>query len=360
MNLETLLGWRYRAWHDTVRDEVYSRLARRGATAFIRLRWPWPASRPFERPRLLLRAPGVGIGDNLMCTPVFREIKRRNPACHITLLTKVPDLFRENPNVDLVVSDFDLAERQSLRLGYDHLAPRLSSFAGATTTAAVSGGSADAPSPALHHDYAHPEPPPRPLIAIMAECVGMEFFDNQLDCAAPEVPASFRQRIAAIPRPYVVVQPQASAWTPNKSWPIAHWAEVVQALLPRFAVVEVGTEPLLPGLVSDPRFVSLAGSTSVSEFVHVIAGATLYLGPDSGGMHIANAFRVPSVVVFGGYSAPESFRYPRTVALTGPVRCAPCWLSTPCPYGVACLHRIPAAQVLAAVDALLPASAAHD
>lgn len=338
---------------DTARDWYLHLLGRRGSAEFIRSRWGHGRTKPYQRSRLTLHPPGIGIGDNLMCTPILREIKRRNPACELTFLTRYPELFEGSPFVDHLVTDFASLRSRALRLHYDHLTPRLGHFAVAhRDTLALHADGRD-----RYRGYAHPTPPDRPLITILAECVGMEFGSTQLDCAVPVVSDEFRARVAAIPGPFVVLQPQASTWTPNKNWSPEGWAEVVRGLLPHAAVVEVGTESVLAGLVEDPRFVTMAGRTSVSEFLHLIREAAVYVGPDSGGMHVANAFHVPSVVLFGGYSSPESFGYPRTIALTGATDCAPCWLSTPCPFDRRCLTLITPAAVLHAVQTTLASRA---
>lgn len=288
-----------------------------------------------------------------MCTPILREIKRRNPACEITFLTRYPELFAGSPFVDRVVTNAASADGRVILLRYDHLAPRLNSFALAERIRTQGSVEPDVDGRDRYRGYSHPTPPDRPLITIMAECVGMEFSATELDCAVPVVSDEFRAWVAAFSQPFVVIQPQASAWTPNKNWAPELWAEVVRSLLPHATVIEVGTASVLAGLVDDPRFVSTAGRTSVSELLHLIREAAVYVGPDSGGMHVANAFRVPSVVLFGGYSAPESFGYPRTIALIGETECAPCWLSTPCPFGRRCLTLITPAAVLNAVQTTL-------
>lgn len=343
--------WRLAYLRRLVRDRIYHALGSLGSHAFVSLRWPWPLKKPYQRKRLLLRPPGAGIGDNLMCTPIFREIKRRNPHCHISFVTRHPELFRDNPLLDQVIRHSNSKQDdRALRLGYDHMAPR---FTADRLLAEGIAAYRRAANGRLYFGYSHPTPPPRPLIRIMAECVGMEFFDNQLDCAAPVVSEAFRNRVAAIPSPYIVIQPHASDWTPNKEWPADYCRELINALVADYDVVEAGTRAVIGPEFQHPRFHCLAGGTSVSEFVYLVSRAHLFVGPDSGGMHIANAFQVPSVVVFGGYSSPESFAYPRVCAFYTPVDCAPCWLATPCPYDTKCLKMITPQQVLEAVHQTL-------
>jgi hypothetical protein len=41
--------------------------------------------------------------------------------------------------------------------------------------------------------------------------------------------------------------------------------------------------------------------------------------------------------------------YPWAHRFFTPVECAPCWLTTPCPFGLKCLHAIRPEQVFGAV-----------
>jgi hypothetical protein len=57
-------------------------------------------------------------------------------------------------------------------------------------------------------------------------------------------------------------------------------------------------------------------------------------------------------VIYGGYIDPVSTGYPGNIDLYSAVECSPCWLRTPCPIGLKCLHQITPGQVEAAVDRL--------
>jgi ADP-heptose:LPS heptosyltransferase len=87
----------------------------------------------------------------------------------------------------------------------------------------------------------------------------------------------------------------------------------------------------------------------VADCAWIVAQGSVFVGPPSGGMHFANAYQVPSIIVFGGYEAPDGYDYPWVERFFTPVECAPCWLTTPCPYGWKCLHAIRPEQVFAAI-----------
>ena len=304
------MAWRWEKF--TV--EVRGRYIRKGGAVYIRWRWPWPLRKPFERASIRLYSLGGGVGDELMCTPIFREIRRRNPQCRITYLSRYPEMFRSNPNVD-----------------------------------AVEPYAADALRGAVQLSYLPVLPPPRPLITLMAECVGLELHAEQLDPPAVTPSEEIRRKVEAIAGPRILVQPRASQWTPNKKWPAESWRALIVKLTEQFEVIEVGTQPLFPGEDFGPRFHSFAGGTALADFVWMIGQGSVFVGPPSGGMHIANAFQIPSVIIFGGYESPAGYFFPRTDALYSCVPCAPCWLTTPCPYDLKCLRAITPERVFRAV-----------
>lgn len=280
-------------------------LRRAAGRAFIRVRWPWPLRKPWQRDRLRIASFGGGVGDEMMCTPIFREIKRRNPRCRVTFLSRHPELHRGNPHLDEVEP-----------FSPDH-----------------AGG-------VYWLTYGPIHPPPRPLIELMAECIGLDFMSRELDPPALEPPPEIRRAIDAIPAPRIVIQPLSSRWTPNKNWPAESWAELVAMLAAKFDVIEVGGETLFPGREFGPRFHNFCGRTDLAGFAHAIRSAAVFIGPVSSGMHLANAFKVPAVVIYGGYESPAGHDYPNTVALYSPVPCAPCWLGSDCPYDRKCLRMI--------------------
>lgn len=120
---------------------------------------------------------------------------------------------------------------------------------------------------------------------------------------------------------------------PAKRWLPERWAEVadrVQRDLGR-RVLLVGSASELPlveqlrdGMTTSPLV--MAGRTSLTELVALLARCSLFLGCDSGPLHVASALGLPSVSVYG----------PTDPAITGPLGphsrvlraqtgCSPCY-----------------------------------
>ena len=93
-----------------------------------------------------------------------------------------------------------------------------------------------------------------------------------------------------------------------------------------------------------PNAVNLAGAlASPRLLISLIAGANVVLGPDSAALHIAAAFEIPAIGIWGPFSPYSSCAYfPRQIHLFHPEACpnAPCYNYLPdlpvtkCPRGL--------------------------
>jgi heptosyltransferase-2 len=98
---------------------------------------------------------------------------------------------------------------------------------------------------------------------------------------------------------------------------------------------------------------SLAGATTLAEFIDMAAACRAFLTNDSGAMHIASALGVPTVAVFGATdheaTGPTG---PLARIVREPVECSPCLLRE-CPIDHRCMTRVTVAQVAGALRDLL-------
>lgn len=96
--------------------------------------------------------------------------------------------------------------------------------------------------------------------------------------------------------PYAVIHPFASA--PEKTWPAQRFLETSRRIADDHAL-----EPVFIGADADDwtLFADCAcvRGAPLSEVKSLVAGASLFLGNDSGPAHMAAAFGLPSVVIFG-------------------------------------------------------------
>lgn len=113
-------------------------------------------------------------------------------------------------------------------------------------------------------------------------------------------------------RPYAVIHALASA--PDKIWPAANFCAVALHLQ-----TALGLEPVFIGGPGDDlspfaEFQTAVG-TSLDQTKQLLAGATCFVGNDSGPAHMAAAFGLPVVVLYGS-SDPVAWAPWRTASRT--------------------------------------------
>jgi len=165
----------------------------------------------------------------------------------------------------------------------------------------------------------------------------------------------------------LVIAPGA-AWE-TKRWPAERFAEVACALVPQTLarVVLVGTAAdrvhaatIAAALAQSgaPPVVDLTGRTTTAELVAALARATLLLANDSAPGHVAAALGRPVLALFGPTVPAQGFAPigPRVHIAQRALSCRPCSRhgGAFCPIGThECLAGLPAAEVIAAAQALL-------
>lgn len=172
--------------------------------------------------------------------------------------------------------------------------------------------------------------------------------------------AALDARLAALgDGPRLVIAPGA-AYGPAKQWPAARFAAAAAwwaaARGPVVAIGAPGEEAVAAAALTEvPRSLSLAGQTSLTELIHVLATATAVLANDSGSMHLSGAVDTPCIAVFGSTDpvATGPVRG-RAVILRQPLPCSPC-LARTCPrrdLPYECLQAVDVPTVIRALNSL--------
>jgi lipopolysaccharide heptosyltransferase I len=133
-------------------------------------------------------------------------------------------------------------------------------------------------------------------------------------------------------RPVVAVHPGTSAFAAFKRWPPERYAAVADALVESRqldVVVTYGPSDRelaerVVALMQQPGVLAPA-TASVRGLAAVVAGADLFIGSDSGPLHVASALGVPCVALFGPKEPVQTGPYcSRSIAVTGSAPCRPC------------------------------------
>ncbi|MFT5662384.1 MAG: heptosyltransferase-2 [Sulfurimonas sp.] len=102
------------------------------------------------------------------------------------------------------------------------------------------------------------------------------------------------------------------------------------------------------------NFTNLAGKTNIQELCANIGGCSLFITNDSGPMHVAAAYQVPSVAIFGPTKHKETSQWmnEKNKIVREDMECAPC-MKRECPLKHhECMTKITAPKVIEAVKEL--------
>jgi heptosyltransferase-2 len=161
--------------------------------------------------------------------------------------------------------------------------------------------------------------------------------------------------VPSAPRMVRVALAPGAAYGSAKCWPVERYAELADRLIADFGadVILFGSsaERVVAEKVAGAmrrRAIQLAGETSIADLPPLLAACDLFVGNDSGAMHVAAAVGLPVVAVFGP-SDPEGTApvTPRRTLVQHRVACSPCFLRH-CPIDHRCMTRVEVADVFAA------------
>jgi len=157
----------------------------------------------------------------------------------------------------------------------------------------------------------------------------------------------------------VALNPSAS-WV-TKRWPLHRFEELLTAFSSRADVRFVvlwgpGERETAEILVNHhPARALLAPDLSLRELYGLLSNCDLYVGGDTGPMHLAAAAGTAAVGIFGPTDPARNGPYgANTISLWRRRQCSPCHKRA-CDHGEDCLDSLPAAPVIAAVSRMLAA-----
>lgn len=158
---------------------------------------------------------------------------------------------------------------------------------------------------------------------------------------------------------YIVIHPFAG-WKP-KEWPADRFTQMAQYLAEsrRCKVLIIGSSAekaeaqKIAQATRHPAVINLAGQMDLKATGAVIAGAKLFLGNDSGPLHLACATQTPAIALFG-QNTPRRYGpwQNRNITLYHSVECSPC-AQTKCQRQPRCLELITTEEVKGAIKKLL-------
>jgi heptosyltransferase II len=142
-----------------------------------------------------------------------------------------------------------------------------------------------------------------------------------------------------------------------KCWPPSRFAELANHLQAQWDADVIlfgatGETDVSSAIASEMKRapIDLTGKTTVADLPALLSQCHVFIGNDSGAMHVAAAVGLPTVAIFGPTdpfgTAPVTPRH--TIVRQQPY-CSPCFLRR-CPIDHRCMTRITTSEVEAAVD----------
>jgi heptosyltransferase-2 len=318
------------------------------------------------------------IGDAVMTEPLLRRLHGRGERLAVGALPWVAPVYRAMPQVDTVI-EFPFAHG-GLQLGarrrlarqlhgqFDtaYVLPNSLKSALLPVLASIPrrvGYLGEARVGLLTHRLKNPKDKP-PMVAFYSALSGDAHVQGdrpQLALPAAEVDAVLQQHGLARGA-YVVMAPGAE-YGPAKRWP--HFGGLARLLARPVLLLGSAKEAQLCEAIcaeAPQHCRNLAGQTTLAQAFALIAGAGHVVSNDSGLMHVAAAFGVPQVALFGSSSplhTPPLNAQAQVVWLKQdpgylpPLDCSPCF-QRECPLGhLRCLNDVTPQRVRALlVDAL--------
>ena len=337
--------------------------------------------------RLLIRATNW-VGDAIMSLPALRAVRAKFPDAHIAVLARpyVADIYRDQQICDELIAYDAKAQHRGWR-GRELLARQLRAkqfdvalllqnafdaawLAWRSNIPERIGYARDGRSVLLTKAPSvpkHGQIPPHEKFYYLELLRRAGWIDNLPDDAhiclqVPEAPtkraALLLADAGARPQAVRVAVAAGASYGSAKCWPPERFAKVLNEIPGRDAidVILFGTdaeaqvsETIKTGLRRPP--IDLTGKTRIADLPALLSQCHLFLGNDSGAMHVAAAVGLPVVAVFGPTdpdgTAPVT---PRASIVQQKPYCSPCFLRH-CPTDHRCMKAVTVELVERAVQA---------
>jgi heptosyltransferase-2 len=336
--------------------------------------------------KILIRVPNW-VGDAVMCIPALEAIRARWPDAEISLLGRewVSGLFQGQPWANRVLV-FEGTGRHRGVFGVERLARELRKenfdsavlFQNAFQAAWLAwragvpqriGYARDARSWLLTHPIQLAGPGEAPAhesyyyLELLRRAGWIEKLPEVKRIQLQVSPEAMERAeeilegagVPGAPRVLRVAVAPGAAYGSAKCWPVERYAALADRLIAEFGADVIlfgsGTEREVAGKIAAAmkrKAVQLAGETSIADLPALFASCDLFIGNDSGAMHVAAAVGLAVVAVFGP-TDPEGTApmTPRHTVVKQKVACSRCFLRH-CPIDHRCMTRVEVDAVYAA------------
>ena len=245
-----------------------------------------------------------------MLTAMAREVRKRNPQAIIHVVTGLPELFQENPDVNFVSQE---PSKRTPGIGW-YL---------------------------LHYESEFPWK--KHLLYYYAKRLGIRgridlntyiYLRREHREWAEQILHTFEGESP------ILVNRVAGARTDKKNWPTIYWQKLIERLLQISPVIDIGV-PCTKNLMFDSsRWLDLVGKTSIHQLAALMERSRLLIAPVSGPLHLASSVKLSTLAIIGGSEPAVATQYPNVLSLINRPECSDCWEMGPCLNEFKCLWAI--------------------
>jgi heptosyltransferase-2 len=326
--------------------------------------------------KILIRATNW-VGDAIMALPALRVVRARFPEAHISIVARpyVADIYRDQQICDQLI-DYDLqgvhagfsgrerlaADFRALKFDVALLLQNAFDAAWLAWRAGIPeriGYARDGRSLLLTNAVPVPRPgevPPHEKFYYLELLRRAGWGDSQSDVTSIAMTVSEEKRALAAdfllksgarPQSLRIAIGAGASYGSAKCWPPARFAEVANRLQAEndadIILFGTATEAAVSNAIAAELRrvpVDLTGKTAIADLHALLSQCHLFIGNDSGAMHVAAAVGLPVVAVFGPTdplgTAPVT---PRCTVVQEKPYCSPCFLRS-CPTDHRCMTRV--------------------
>lgn len=282
-----------------------------------------------------------GLGDILMCTPLLQVIKEEYPAVELTFAIDVKSagdtyyqLVKNNPYIDHIVSS------REVNRDHYHLFKDISSVCLAYENSGL---------PWINR------------IDIFANSCGFKIKNPSVYYKVEDEERAWaRGFIAKALGDFArenkkLVMLHTASFDIKRTWPIKKYTELITSLNAKRSDVIYFVNDFQK---LNPYWSSMKNVVDISQYkIREIAAITeqmdLFIGPDSGPMHIAGAVGTPGIILFGSIP-PESRinHYSSLESVTTSLACLGCGYKA-CPFNIKCMTSLSVESIVLKILARL-------
>ncbi len=197
---------------------------------------------------------------------------------------------------------------------------------------------------------------------------GLNITTDEITLAKPPLStySNLIDKIRANKNPIISVHPGTLWATSQRRWPTDNFTLLIKMLIDKLhaTILLLGSPDeqhlsvTIESGVNHKNLFNMAGKTTFLELYYLLSSSSIFIGGDSGPLHLALALKIPSVAIFGSTSPVQVIgSHQHVYVIKKDLPCSPCYVhqyeTLPVCKHARCLSEITVTEVFNAVEVLL-------